>query len=637
MRKLKNKHRRLIKILIACASVLGCSPLASAQDVKPETTANNHVEVSDENYAVNNTSEEYEGELEMVYGGGDEDGSEPASGNQIEITGGKITGGVIGGISSTGDVSYNRIEINGGFVENAIGGVTSFAYGNDNEPGNVVGNEVIVRGGEVGYVSGGEIGVSYADDENMPESSRFQQMPVAAENRVRIEADGKITGGIIGGVTYNGMVVGNTIDIEGGSVGKEVIAGWIRNPIDGAYFISGNSINISGSPDLSDAFLIGGLLGEGESRKYSPDNNFLNINTSDITAKNIAGFSDINFNLPINVADGSTVLTLTDGETDLSGVHIAVNAHGDSALEKNSRFSLIVNRNGFNGVGNGELQSSADVDEGDGSIKKLGDMTYNGTMSKGASFDYDLELALSDDGNSFDAIVGERHVSEERVMPPIQNFNLDPIRLPIEDEVFREVEETTSTSGATTPGTLVEHHGYEVFGNLGGGHMKTKTGNGSYIKSNMVSYDFGFARNFKRDSSILTFAPVFEYGHGTFDSHLSSGIDGDGKQTYMAGGVVVRSMNNSGFYYEGSVRAGKSKTRYSSDPFEINDRSVHVSYNVDAPVVMGHVRLGNQFRMGQNHVLEFTRDRAVPIPISISAIITSSARRTADVFARDIA
>ena len=257
MRKLKNKNRHLIKILIACMSVLGSNSLALAQDVKPETTANNRVEVSDENYAVNEASTEYEGELDRVYGGGDENGDEPSSGNRIEINGGKIIGGAIGGISATGDVSYNRIEIDGGYVENAIGGVTSFSYDNDNKPGNVVGNEVLVRGGEVVYVSGGEIGVSYAEGETKPESSRFQQTPVVSENRVRIEADGKITGGVIGGVTYSGRVIGNTIDIEGGSIGKEVIAGWVRNPIDGYYSVSGNSINIGGSPDLSDAFLIG--------------------------------------------------------------------------------------------------------------------------------------------------------------------------------------------------------------------------------------------------------------------------------------------------------------------------------------------------------------------------------------------
>ena len=593
MRKIKNKKRRLIgKLMIACALLTGCSAAAAA-DVKPETASNNRVEINDGEYSINGETTEYEEDIDRVYGGGDEDGIDTAYGNSVEIDGGTIEG-VIGGVSESGSAVNNRVEINGGTVENAIGGVTSFSLDEQNTVGDVLNNEVIVNGGEVGYVSGGEIGLSYSDSDMNVSDEYFQQTPVVGSNRVRIGADGKITGGVIGGAAYNGRVVNNSIEIESGLVEGEVIAGLIRNP-SGEYRLSGNSISINGSPDLSGAYLIGGMLG-GEIAVSSDRvfDNTLNINTSEITAKNIAGFQNVNFNLPSSVSAGSKVLTLTDGVTDLSGMHLTVNAHADSDLDAHQQFSLIVNKNGFNGVGNG-LATSAALDGDDVS---LGNMTYTGIMTKGASFDYDLALDLSDDGSSFDAFVGAQRVNEN-VMPPVLSPVQNLINLPTEAE-----QDALEDTQARDVETIHEQRGFEVFGNVGGGHLKTKTGNGSYVKSNMGTYDLGFARHFKHDSSILTFAPVFEYGHGSYDSRLASGVNGSGNQTYIAGGVIARSFNNSGFYYEGSIRAGKNKTDYASNNFTRGGQETRVSYNVDAPIVTGHVRVGNQFRMGKNHLLD---------------------------------
>ena len=584
--------------MLACAGLMSQPLIASAANVEPENASYNSVEINDGEYSINDEATTTDEDYDRVYGGGSEDNNETSVNNTVEINGGTINDGVIGGISTTGNVGGNRVSINGGNVANANGGVTYFFYGDDYTPGSVLNNEVRVRGGEVKNAIGGEVGFSY-DVENPPSSSvYFEQSPLVSGNRVRIERDGRITGIAVGGIAYNGRVNNNVVDINGGTISGEVIGGWLRNPSGDDYSVTDNEININGAADLIDAYLIGGLVGTGDGRYYSPAGNTLNINASGITARSINGFENINFNIPSNAAAGSTMLTLTEGRTELGGTYLTIRADGGSGITTNDRLNLIRNTDGGVNI-YGNLASSADVDDGS---KTIGDVRYSATMAKGATFDYDVDLQLSEDGQSFEAVIGEQHLLEESVMPP------DPVPIPIIKDPIKVTIETDKDMfedvKVTEIAQIHDARGFEMFGNLGGGHFKIKTGGGSYIKTNMQSYDFGFARNFIRDNSVLTLAPVVEYGYGKYDSHLASGINGSGDQKYFAGGVVFRSMNNSGFYYETSFRGGQTRTTYSSSHFLRGDERIHTSYNVKAPTMTGHLRVGNQYRLGRNHVLD---------------------------------
>lgn len=598
MRKVKCRLINKLPLMLACAGLLSQPLIASAEDVKPENASYNRVEINDGEYSINDETKTTADDYDRVYGGGSEDNKETSVDNRVEINGGTIHSGVIGGISMTGNVGGNRIVINGGEVFNADGGLTYFSYGDDYTPGSVLNNEVLVRGGLVHNAIGGEVGFSY-DVENPPSSSvYFEQSPLVSGNRVRIEADGRITGIAVGGIAYTGRVQNNAVDIDGGTISGEVIGGWLRNPGGDDYSVTDNEININGAADLIDAYLIGGLVGTSDGRYYSPGGNTLNINTSGITARSINGFENINFNLSSDVRSGETMLTLTEGRTELGGTYLTIRADGDSGLTTNDRVSLIKNTDGGIGI-DSSTATSAGIDEGD---KMIGDVRYSGTMNKGATFDYDVAMQLADDGQSFDVVVGEQHLLEESVMPP------DPVPIPImKDPIKINIDSDRDMFEDTKVTDIAQIHdarGFEMFGNLGGGHFKIKTGGGSYIKTDMQTYDIGFARNFVRDNSVITLAPVVEYGYGKYDSHLASGIDGSGNQKYFAGGVVFRSVNNSGFYYETSFRGGQTRTSYSSSHFWRGNERVHTSYNVKAPTMTGHVRLGNQYRMGRNHVLD---------------------------------
>lgn len=52
-------------------------------------------------------------------------------------------------------------------------------------------------------------------------------------------------------------------------------------------------------------------------------------------------------------------------------------------------------------------------------------------------------------------------------------------------------------------------------------------------------------------------APLLEYGWGNYTSQLDSGIRADGNTKYYGIGMIVRQDNNSGLYYEGSLRYGR--------------------------------------------------------------------------------
>ena len=76
MRKLKNNSCRLLKnisLMLACASMFGYQTPTFAEDVKP-TNSNiaNRVTIEEDTYTVDGNTVEHDGELNDVYGGGNE-------------------------------------------------------------------------------------------------------------------------------------------------------------------------------------------------------------------------------------------------------------------------------------------------------------------------------------------------------------------------------------------------------------------------------------------------------------------------------------------------------------------------------------------------------------------------------------
>ncbi len=56
--------------------------------------------------------------------------------------------------------------------------------------------------------------------------------------------------------------------------------------------------------------------------------------------------------------------------------------------------------------------------------------------------------------------------------------------------------------------------------------------------------------------------PFVEYGKASYDSYLNNGTHGSGRSSFTGIGFMAKNEQDDGFYYEGSVRAGRAKSDY---------------------------------------------------------------------------
>lgn len=596
---MKAIHRKILLATIAGMAFqshffMGGGGLAYAADnVKPSASSGNEVTASDSSFSVNGTTTTSGGEYEGVYGGGDEANSAESTGNTVTFSSGTADG-IFGGMSTAGNVHGNTINFRGGTATGGIiGGVAYFPYDSTSTAGNVYDNVVNVSGGTLNFVSGGETAFSYPTGSSITDfsDSRFQSGDVY-NNTVKITG-GTITNGVVGGSSLTGKAYGNTIDISGGTISGIVVGGEVRHFTDGYSSVYGNTINISGTPDLSGAYFIGGMR-DISGASYTPvaGDNTLNINGANLTVRGIDfdSFGSVNFNAPVSLANGGNIITVTDnfsGVDDLSKLHFKID--GSSRLDTGDVVNLVVNGT--------STASSADVVEG-----PAADGSYNTTLSKGSTLLYDLNLASSADGVT--ATVGDARMSpnpipdvHKVVFPVIPHYPPDPFTGMATDQAFED-DEASAIANAYALG------GFSVFLHTGGGRIKTKTGGGTHVTTRNGNYDLGFARSLETENGKFYIAPIFEYVHGNYDSVLPDDIKGDGSSKYYAGGVIARKINKSGFYYEGSLRGGKVKNDFASNDFVIDGNKTRVTYDMSAPIFTGHLRLGNMNRMNKNNLLE---------------------------------
>lgn len=366
------------------------------------------------------------------------------------------------------------------------------------------------------------------------------------------------------GINYEGTVSNNIFNINGGTFTNEY-----------EYFetavAQNNTMNINGAPDLSEAYLFGGIFGD----FANSSGNTLNINTSGLTARNIYGFDTINFNLPLTVQNGDTILTLTEGNTELVNTTVNANIFDGHLLQPGNTVNLITNENGLNYVGNGHVN----VAEG-------ATLTYeNSTIAQnGNSLVLTLgNLRLNEDTQAFSqGVVNTGHtlsIGTDRVIDWLPPEELD--------EAVADGEKITD---------FVSTH-YGVFASMEGSKLRTKTGGGAYIDSKGGGIDLGFARAVEdSNGGSSIFAPLFDYGKTSFDSYLADGTHGKGNSKYVAGGFIGRKVLKNGLYFEGSFRGGSAKTDFTSD-------DLRSSYNSSTPVFAGHVRVGKLWRMDKNNLM----------------------------------
>lgn len=561
---------------------------------------------------------------------------------------------IIGGLVASGNVSGNRIIINGGnFYDSSLHGDygSSSVYGGraDRNNGTASDNIIIINDGNVFSVTGGS-----------GQNAVNNQVIITGGTVSRIYGGGGYI--TIGNNGVGNQINGNTISISGGTIIGEVSAGALlfdyKSGSSTNSFVTNNVINIYGNPDLSNSTLSGAWSGYGNK---SDRNNILNLAVP-ITVKNISYFGTLNFFLPKTMTSGGTMLTLTSTDgTNLSGTAIRAAMQGGSTLDTGDTVTLIQSA--------GTITTDSSTTYGkmtQAEYDAIKDRLPAGMLSDGVSLDYDMTIEKNGD-NAIIARIGNA-TTDDTTTPTDSTTDTTTAGTTTPTD---SATDTTTNSTATVPATIIngngswnrssgkllpqtqlianstvyptlqlvdfmndklvdwippssfdfedeaqgdvnlpdvpqkEPKGYEIFITGSGGSFRTKTGSGSYIESTLKGFDVGFDRSIDYSNGRLVFAPIFEYATGDYDSYLEDGMHGKGSTKYMAGGLIGRKTFKSGLYIEASARGGKTERDFSSDTMTSGGAPVFVHYSkTSAPIFAGHLRVGKQLRLNRNNLLD---------------------------------
>ena len=512
---------------------------------------------------------------------------------------------------STDNARENRLIINGGTYDAVSGGVVVY-YGKEAAVqrflSEVSGNYVEINGGTIGYVSGGEIAYAQVTGNGLSDDF-FEGFTGNANGNKVVIKDGKIgsitsggitSGGITGGGALRGSANGNVIEISGGEVSGNVIGGLVRGGTASEGFTaSGNTISIWNSANLANANLIGGQV---DGSPYYAGNTLYVYGAGNVVNR-VDGFDKITFGVFDENRNNETFSIRVNGSTNIGNTLFdAVDVYADpnSGVTTNDKLNLLQSSGGIN------FSGSADAAD-----------TPTKIMHKGIDAAYELNN-LQVNGSEISAEVGQKIFPVNVIPPP----GIVPQIYPREiDTGFGDDNDNGESDSADDVKEVQEQHGFEIFFNTGGYKIKTDTGHGTWVRSSAGNYDLGFARSLETKSGKLYFAPVIEHGNGKFDAYLGKGqyyhqpVYGSGNSKYTAGGIIARKVNKNGFYFEASARGGKTESNFRSNDYVLSGNKTatgeyvpneigHVSYNVDAPVFIGHVRLGQAKRLNQNNLLD---------------------------------
>ena len=421
-----------------------------------------------------------------------------ASGNKVTILGTSSIGtNVFGGAGKT-DAAENTVIIGG---STQIGGAV---VGAQAEAGDAERNTVFIQGGTIAEeVIGGDAFGGNAND-----------------NAV-IVTGGTINGDIIGGISNPDTTSGNTIIIAGGTINRSVIGGY--GVADGS--IIGNTVDILGGTFGKNASLYGGLfIG---SDYGTIEGNTLNFAAEGITVKNLANFQNINFYIDKETGSTPALLTVTN-VSYISEASVHTFAENTEEIAAGGAITLLSAPKGI----------QAESTEINGTII---DSNY---LSRHTSIENDgnnLILNVSDDDELF-------LNPDTKLFAETRAAGLVLIGNGSDAAAVQGFEAAKVAYGEETGG-------FAPYASIGGFNLRHETG--SYVDPNGMAANLGFARQYERDGYVDTLMPFFEYGRSDYTSHLDDGARGDGDQHYTGGGILYRRDRDDGLHYEAMIRAGR--------------------------------------------------------------------------------
>ena len=248
-----------------------------------------------------------------------------------------------------GDAAGNQLILRDGTV--SVGG---FVAGGVSADGNATGNAVTIDnaflstggmspmrviGGQASNnatdntvtVNGGNVGAEVI-------GGRSTSSGDANRNTVNITGGTMHSSSITGGVATDGNVTGNTVNLIGGNLTGTIVTGGTI----GSGQATDNTVNVFST------FNLGGLHGGVVSSEGTSSGNTLNLFAEKVETAKMDSFQTINFYLPGTVKDGSTMLSVQN-VVNLSGMTIGVGAEPGVSLEKGDTVFLILSGGGIAG------------------------------------------------------------------------------------------------------------------------------------------------------------------------------------------------------------------------------------------------------------------------------------------------
>ena len=487
--------------------------------------------------------------------------------NSVNISGGTVKNAVYGGYNyGDGVVMHNSVNISGGMVEQSVFG----GYGWSRNAKEVVGNSIIISSDAIinGYVCGGKNGTGIvAYNSVVVNGGKIARDILGGEsnnggttthNNATVSA-GLIQEDIYGGKSDIGVVEYNSAVISGGTIKGNIYGGY-----SGSGAVTGNSVNISGTPAFGENTVLYG----GFSTNGTVSGNTLNFNSKGLTLSKVQNFENYNFCLPGGTRAGNILLTMTAADgADISGSKVQVSAEGTAAAFKaGDQITLLYTDT-----------------PGIYSVIKADNMDYGKEMRQGVSVVYDITTELSEDGHKLVTTIDGGKVTEQ---------SKSPVETQAATAAFlNSGSDLLVGSGIASMTAATSAEDGAIFGAMGGGSMRYKTG--SYADVKGYNLAMGFGKAVTNNAGKLTFGPFIEYGKGEYTSHLDGGIRGDGNTKYYGVGVLARQDNNSGVYYEGSLRYGRRDADYGSgDMIGAGGSKVYSSYDSSSAYYGVHLGIG---------------------------------------------
>lgn len=506
--------------------------------------------------------------------------------NTVNVNGGNIGGYrafIWGGKADSGDARYNTVHLSGGAVasipsdesihENSFTeyeqGDAEF-YGGYTLSGNALYNTININGGSISTNGKGLAYGGYSRSSN------------ANHNKVNVSG-GTISSKmiLIGGFSAGGNASGNTINLIGGSGNGEVYlyGGMTMSDTGNA---TGNKIAVYFPARLN--YVYGGVYLTGNDTEDYVHNlagngdlrtgNELYLASSGISANNIYNFETLSFYVPSSYRSSNNMLTLSDTESiDLTDTNLALSAAGDATLMQGQTINLISSQ--------GELHYGGQTD---------------GTLKQGVSASYGYTVKT--DSHNLQAVLGESKLNGE-TKSPVETRAAQAAFLNRGADLLATDGMYQAEKASRSDGNIVKGE-WSPFFAMQSGKYRYQTG--SHIDSRGFSAVLGLAGEIGNHNGKLVYGLVGEYGKGSYDSYYEN-MHGEGDNDYAGAAVFVRQKDNGGMYYEGSLRAGKTKSDYKSRNFTGYD-GIAVGYDTDSNYLGAHLGLGKVVRLNDNNKLD---------------------------------